>query len=1193
MDLKIWTIWSFFWQVAVAVTSLVVAVTFLLKKKKKNSKPSDDTPKSSESESSGAEQQQTSSTPCSWPVEYEVFLSFRGPDVRANFADFLHKFLVRYKIRTFLDDEELRKGEKIAPSLVKAIEESKVYIPVLSPNYARSKWCLQELAQMMKCCNQGNGHIMLPIFFMVEPRDVRRQDGPYKAAFQHHRKKYDAETIDEWKEALQEVGAMKGWHITESDGQGAIIDEVVAKVWSHLTQNYTLVTDELIGIDSHVEEVTNLLNLGCEGVKIIGIYGMGGIGKTTIAKAVYNKVQAQLDHYIFVEDVREILVGHDGAINLQSKIISGILRIDYKVKDASEGIRVIRERICKRRALIVLDDVDDRFEFDLILGKLDDFSSETRIIITTRNKRVLDVLQEFKLYEPGEMSPDHALQLFNKHAFGTDNPQEEEAILSEEFVKVATGLPLALKVVGSLLFRQDREFWQAKLIELKDLPPTKVQERLKISYNELSYNEKQIFLDIACSFIGENKVFPLYMWTDCKFYPESGIKTLVLRCLIKFNERNEFWMHDHVRDLGRAIIHEEDNQRPWKRSRICSNEDAFDMLEREEGSDLVEVLRVNMADENLQLTDQVFKKFSGLRYLEVQHGRLTGDFKGILPSIRWLRLHECSSIPIDLNLNKLVILDMHSCPVEDDWRGWGGIKVTCKLKAINLSFCGELTTAPNLSHCRSLEFIHFWTCWEMRGELHVGSFKNLKVLSLTMTKITKLNGDFARLKNLQEIVAGHLTQELEEVAALPPSLKQLALSSSRVPNLSELRDLEHLSFERCDQLEIPGDIWKLSKLTTLELWDSSFSNSGIIVSVFPSSLKSLLISGCEPLEKLPSLANLNNLKELRLMRVQVHEVQGLGDLRMLETLVISSGPNLGNLDGLENLLLLKTLKVENCCLLKELPSLSNLTKLQLLEISSCQLLSEIQGLGEPEECSLSSLYIIDCPSLANTGGLLQLARLRKLVLYAFETDGHHLSSREQFLDVSGLRDIEELLIFGYKQLTKVYGLEKLETLRSLSISDCTSVRELPDLSGLKNLKNLNIVDCSSIAQLPNLSRFVNLKSLQISRCTRLSEVKGLERLEWLEYLSMSGCSWIKELPDLSGLENVVTLDISGCTGLTEVVGLENLEALQALQMANCKSIKQLPDLSGLKHLRELDITGCTQLAEVAGVHNFEGLVIKL
>ncbi|CAI0543584.1 unnamed protein product [Linum tenue] len=879
MDLKIWTIWSFFWQVAVAVTSLVVAVTFLLKKKKKNSKPSDDTPKSSESESSGAEQQQTSSTPCSWPVEYEVFLSFRGPDVRANFADFLHKFLVRYKIRTFLDDEELRKGEKIAPSLVKAIEESKVYIPVLSPNYARSKWCLQELAQMMKCCNQGNGHIMLPIFFMVEPRDVRRQDGPYKAAFQHHRKKYDAETIDEWKEALQEVGAMKGWHITESDGQGAIIDEVVAKVWSHLTQNYTLVTDELIGIDSHVEEVTNLLNLGCEGVKIIGIYGMGGIGKTTIAKAVYNKVQAQLDHYIFVEDVREILVGHDGAINLQSKIISGILRIDYKVKDASEGIRVIRERICKRRALIVLDDVDDRFEFDLILGKLDDFSSETRIIITTRNKRVLDVLQEFKLYEPGEMSPDHALQLFNKHAFGTDNPQEEEAILSEEFVKVATGLPLALKVVGSLLFRQDREFWQAKLIELKDLPPTKVQERLKISYNELSYNEKQIFLDIACSFIGENKVFPLYMWTDCKFYPESGIKTLVLRCLIKFNERNEFWMHDHVRDLGRAIIHEEDNQRPWKRSRICSNEDAFDMLEREEGSDLVEVLRVNMADENLQLTDQVFKKFSGLRYLEVQHGRLTGDFKGILPSIRWLRLHECSSIPIDLNLNKLVILDMHSCPVEDDWRGWGGIKGLKNLKNLNIGGCTQLIEITGLERLASLE-----------------------VLDMSGCKCIRKLPDLSTLRNLVELVVDECTQ-LSEVTILErsESLRSLSMvdcsSIAQLPNLSRFVNLKSLQISRCTRLsEVKG----LERLEWLEY---------------------LSMSGCSWIKELPDLSGLENVV----------------------TLDISGCTGLTEVVGLENLEALQALQMANCKSIKQLPDLSGLKHLRELDITGCTQLAEVAG----------------------------------------------------------------------------------------------------------------------------------------------------------------------------------------------------------------------------------------------------------
>ncbi|CAI0427634.1 unnamed protein product [Linum tenue] len=1151
MDRKSWIMWLI--VSAVVGLLLAVAIPFFTKS---SSKPLDDS-SSSKSESS-MEQQQASAAPSSSPMEYEVFLSFRGPDVRNNFGDFLYTFLVRENIRTFRDDEELPKGEKIDPALIKAIEESKVYIPIFSPDYAGSKSCLQELAQMLKCCKQEKDHIILPIFFMTEPGDVRRQEGAYKEPFKQliKKKKLDAGTIKEFEEALREVGKLKGWHVTKSDGR------------KHLDTSYTLVTDELVGIDSHVEEVTNLLNLGYEGVKIVGIYGMAGIGKTTIAKAVYNKVRGQLDYYCFVEDVREILLGHDGVINLQSKIISGILRTDHKVKDAKEGIRVIKERVFKRKVLIVLDDVDDRFRFNQTLGNLDDFFPKSRFIITTRNKRVLEFLGESKLYEPREMSHDHALQLFSKHAFRTDNPPKEEAVLSKKFVTVATGHPLTLKVFGSLLFHRDRIFWEAKLIELKDIPPTEVLERLKISYNDLEYNVRQIFLDISCSFIGEKKDFPEYMWSDCNFHPVPGIRTLVDRSLLKLNERNEFWMHDLIRDLGRTIIREEDNLHPWKRSRIWSNVDALDLLESEEGSDLVEVLRVNMAETDLELTDKNFKKLSGLRYLEVHNGRLTGDFRGILPHVRWLRLHECSSVPSDLNLKKLVILDMHGCPVEDGWGGWSGIKAARKLKAINLSFCGKLRTAPDLSQCRSLEFIHFWNCWEMSGELHIGNFKNLTVLSLTMTEITKLTGNIGRLKNLQAIDSGHLISQ-EVVVVLPTSLKHLSLSSSQVPNLSELQDLEELSFERCDQLEIPGDIWKMSKLKTLELRDSSFSNSGMISSTLPSSLNSLLIHGCEPLVRLPSLANLNNLKELKLMRIQVREIQGLGDMEMLETLVISNAPNLIHLNGLENLLLLKTLKVEGCDVLEKLPSISNLTKLEVLEIISCRSLSEIQGLGELGE-SIVTLDISECTRLTEVVGLEYLESLQQLKMANCRIkklpDLSGLKHLQRFLDLSGLRDIETLLISGFGELTTVYGLEKLESLTSLSMVYCTSMRELPDLSGLKNLKNLSI-----------------------GGCTQLMDITELERSELLETLDMSGSS-IKELPDLSGLDSIVTLDISECTGLTEVVGLKNLESLQQLKMANFK-IKKLPDLSGLKHLHELDIMGCVQLAEVTGIENLEGLTI--
>ncbi|CAN1227719.1 Disease resistance protein L6 [Linum grandiflorum] len=1139
-------------------------------------------------------------------MEYEVFLSFRGPDVRANFVDFLYRDLDRSKIRTFLDDVELRKGEEIAPSLVKAIEESKVYIPILSQNYASSKWCLRELALMMKCRNQGNGHIILPIFYMMAPRDVRHQEGSYKEAFRQHANRYKMETVNEWKDALGEVGNMKGWHVTESDRQGAIIGKVFTEVWSHLMSNYMLVTDELIGIESHVEKVTRLLSSDSEGVRIVGIHGMGGIGKTTIAKAVYNGIFGQFDRFWFLEDAREVLSKSNGVVTLQSMLISSILRTDYKVKDASEGLRVIKDRVCQHKVLVVLDNVNDSFEFDKILGKWDEFSSGSRFIVTTRDKRILQVLQECKFYEPGEMNHEHALVLFCKHAFGTDKPPEGEGFLSMEFVKAAAGLPLALKVIGSLLFRRERRFREAKLIEFKDIPPEKLQERLKVSYNDLTRTERQIFLDIASSFIGEKRDLPSYMWNDCRLYPESGISTLMLRSLVRFNERNEFLMHDHIRDLGIAVIREENNQHPWKRSRIWSNEDALEMLKDEEGSDQVEVLRVNMEEETLELTDEQFKKLTGLRYLEVFSGRLTGDFKGVLPNLRWLKLHNCSSIPSDLNMKKLVILDMHDCPVNDDWNAWTGIQAAQKLKAVSLSFCGALRKAPDLSQCRTLESIHFWNCREMGGELHIGNFKSLKLLSLTMTKITKLTGKIRMLKNLEEIDAVHL-RELPSGINRLSSLKILTLTLN----------------------------WKLSKLKTLKIWDSSCSNSLLADesstdSSLPSSLNSLLICGCQHLERLPSFANLVNLTELKLIRIQVHEIQGLGNPRLLENLVISAAPNLITLNGLENLFRLTTLTVENCPMLEKLPSISK--NMEQLSIFGCTRLTKVNGFDKLK--LLKSLSLSDCTSMKelpdlsglknlkylNIDGCTQLVDIKGLEeLVALEMlDMSGCTSVTKLPDVSGLKHLEKLVLDDCTQLsaTEVTGIESLESLEVLNMSGCCSLTELPDLcelakitsldvseckqlvdvmgiENLESLRELKMTNCVSIQKLPDLSGFTNLLELDISGCVQLVEVVGLENIETLQVLVMCGLSSIKNSLDLSCFKNLLELDISGSTQLTEIVGLEGLELLKKLSMRGCESIEKLPSLSGLKHVLEIDLSRCRRLTEVVGIEKLESLKILL
>ncbi|CAN1805511.1 Disease resistance protein L6 [Linum perenne] len=783
---------------------------------------------SSQLETSATELQSVVST-----LEYEVFLSFRGPDVRKSFVDFLYSYLVRSKIRTFRDEEELRKGETIASSLIQAITESKIYIPILSNSYASSKWCLQELAKMVECCREGNGHIILPVFYFMDPRDVRHQAGPYEEAFEQHSKKHDPVTVQKWRTALQEVGQMKGWHVTEMDGQGAVIDEIFSKVELHLRSNYTLVTEELVGIDCHVQEVTRLLNLDSGDGKIVGIHGIGGIGKTTIAKAVYDSICTSFNRCCFIENIRELLLKNDGVMALQNKVISRILRDDVQVKDASEGVNIIRQRVCKYKVLVVLDDVGDRFEFDQILGKLGSFNSESRFIITTRS-------------------------------------------------------------------------------------------------------------------------------------------------LMKVDERNQFWMHDHLRDLGRGIVIEEDVEHPCKRSRVWSNEDAINMLKNVEASDRVEMLRVDMISLYGNFSDnKYFQKFSKLRYLDMEFSTLYGDFSEILLDMRWLKLSYCISIPTNLNLKNMIILELPGCAVTDDWGGWNRVKVAHKLKIINLRCCLCLNRIPNLSQCASLESIDLTDCLRLKGELNISNFRNLKVIRLQETDIT--------------------------------------LAAPRVPNLLELKDLEELCFENCDGApEIPGDIWKLPKLKTLKTVECSCKGSLLSNQDgnLPSSLTCLIVDWSQGLTRLPNLANLSNLTELRLIHLKASEIHGLG-LDNLETLDVSGCIQLVDVTGLAKLISLQKLNMSNCWSIEELPDISGMKSLNILDLSECIKLIKVIGLEKLE--SLEQLHMAGCKSVKE---LPDMSDLKNLWLINFK-------GCTKLKKVKGLEKLEKLWFVRMEKRLQVKYLFQL------------------------------------------------------------------------------------------------------------------------------------------------------------------------
>ncbi|CAN1811644.1 Disease resistance protein L6 [Linum perenne] len=863
--------------------------------------------------------------------EYEVFLSFRGPDVRQTFADSLYSCLVRSKIRTFRDEEELRRGETIGPSLIQAITESKIYIPILTQNYASSKWCFQELAKMVDCWKNGGGakgkqHIILPVFYLIDPRDVRHPDsGSYKEAFEQHSLEHDPETILEWKDALQEVGKMKGWHVTHSDGDA----------------------------------------------------------------------------------------------------------------------------------------------------------------------RVLEILEECKLFELEEMCHDHSLQLFSKHAFGgVDYPPKDYASLSKEFVQVAAGLPLAIKVIGSLLLHMDKKFWEAKLVELKAIPPTKVQERLKISYTELTYNEKQVFLDIACLFIGFHKEGVTYMWSNCDFYPESTIRSLIHRSLVKLDDKDMYWMHDHLRDLGRAIVREENNQNPCKRSRIWSNMDAIDMLKHKEGTDCVEALIVDMKGENLVLTNEEFKNLTRLRYLVVCNARLVGNFKDVLPNIRWLRMFDCESVPADLNLMKLVNLLLSGCSVTDGWKGWSELKVARKLKAVCLERCLNLKNVPDFSDCEGLEWLKFSECQKMHGELDIRNFKNLRGLEISNTKITKLKGEIGRLQHLQ-----HLNVSQSSLIEVPVGISKLSSL--------EYLDLTLTHPNKTDITEMLPESVKI------------LASSSSFLYALPSSLTHLKSCYCD---HLPNVANLTNLLQLRFRDVGIDEILGLGELKLLQLLVI------------------KELWVEGCTILKKLPSLATLTRLEFLHVESCPIISEIHGVGEVWE-SLSLLDVRGCSSLIGIEALQTLVKLEDLVLIGPELTETVPSSLSMFTKL-------RKLAISNVSLEKFPDLSNLKNLRDLWINNCSELIEVTGLETLELLELLNMKGCRSIRKLPDLSALIKLATLNIRGCTQLTELRGLGRLESLEELSMSGCKLIKELPNLSGLKNLRILDIRKCVQLKEVNGIEELESLQ-------------------------------------------------
>ncbi|KAF8023113.1 hypothetical protein BT93_F0570 [Corymbia citriodora subsp. variegata] len=1135
---------------------LVLVFNFLRKKKsvRRDGEGSDTGVSSSPTVPTDINSSASSSSVASTGNRYDVFLSFRGLDTREGFTDHLYHGLVDAGIHAFRDDDDLRQGEQIGPDLLEAIMNSKILIPIISINYGSSKWCLDELVQMMECKNNNTRHLVLPIFYKVKPAHVRHQIESFGDAFRTREKRFGPKTMEKWKQALKGVSDLKGWEASGYEGE--LVKKVVQKVLSELKKEFELVIPEnLVGIDSHVEKVMEFVDKKFTTTLFVGIYGMGGIGKTTLAKAIYNKLFDQFQYHSFIADIRESCK-RNGVEYLQNQLISDILKQKNQVHNKDEGIKFISSKFEGKKVLILLDDVDDDDQLKALARNHNWFSSGSRIIITTRNKTILDNTGVDLIYEHKEMEMNHSLILFCRHAFRRDSPPSEFKEITHNIVSTTGGLPLSLEVLGSFLCGKQLSLWRGTFKKFKQAPHREVRARLRISYEALDYEQQQIFLDIACFFIGTDKNIVSYMWDACGFFPEEGIEVLSFMSLIKIGDNDNLIMHDQLRDLGREIVREENHQEPQYRSRLWESQEVQKVLKRYKGTGKIQAIYLNKIssecsgktidqDDDIHTGEQ-FKNLTSLRFLHMSGAHFCGDFENSTEELRWLRWWNCPSTfeANNFNVEELVVLDMWRGKILDEWQGWSSIMMARKLKFLNLTECRSLKGTFFLSAFKNLEVLILQNCEEVEQiDSSIGEMKSLVCLDLRYCKMLKeLPVEVGKLEALKQL----LLQNCPKISIVPESI-------------GTLQNLEILKMRSSGIKQLPDSIGVLHNLKILDISDTR-------------------------IEELPkSIGALQNLQILKINDTQLRELpESIGALRNLEIMYIGWTRLKELPSGIGRLTKLRELDVACSDIFVVPKSIVNLSSLQRLELHRCKKLQSLPKLPS----SLTSLSIT-CQS-PRLPSLSYLTHLKKLQLWGCKileciselpstvlelSECSHLTDAEESelpKSVNAPFNLEELWI-SKCEFMQILDVSQLSHLRYLFADSCCNLLEIQGLDKLKYLETLIIKRCTSIERL-DLPKFGSVKVLHVENCKKLLEIQGLGSLEFLERLKICGCISIERL-DLSKSACMKKLYVENCESLVEIQGLDKLELLKELGISSCPSIQRLdfPKSEDLKILNAKDM----------------------
>ncbi|KAK4269987.1 hypothetical protein QN277_023077 [Acacia crassicarpa] len=756
-------------------------------------------------------------------ARYDVFLSFRGEDTRASFTSHLSSSLSNDGIVVFKDDTDLPRGNNISEELQRGIENSTISIVIFSKDYAGSRWCLNELSKIMEV-HRLQGRVVLPVFYDVDPSEVRNQISSFGDSFQDliQKSSLTHDQVLRWRTDLREAGGIAGFVVLNSRNESEDIKNIVTHVCEILDKKDMFIANYPIGLDSRME---NLIKMSeshpPNDVLVLGIWGMGGIGKTVIAKAIYNEIGRNFESRSFLLNIREVWEQHRGPVRLQQQLLSQICKTPkMKIYCIESGKSILKDRLRQKRALVVLDDVDNVEQLNALSGEGKWFLSGSRIIITTRDERLLRFLNvdANHVYRMKNMDESESIELFSWHAFRQSSPKEGYVELSRNIVAYSGGLPLALEILGCHLLNTPVIEWESVLDKLKKFPDDQIQKKLKISFDGLnSDTEREIFLDIACFFIGMDRNDVTQILNASGFSADHGISVLVERSLVTIDENNKLGMHDLLRDMGREIIRKESPKGFGKRSRLWFYEDVIDVLSKDAGTEFVEGLALNLPqDDKVSFLTKAFDKMNTLRLLRLVNVKLDGDYKYISRDLKWLCWHKfpLKYIPVNFFQNNLVAIELKY----SNLRFWREPQLLKNMKILNLSHSTYLMHTPNFSKMPNLEKLILKDCPSLSMIHHsIGHLDKIHLINLKdCTSLHTLPRSIYKLQCLKTLILSgclkieKLEEEIEQMHSLTTLIADNTAITQAPISLARLENIGYISicgYQGLARHVFPSLIW--------------------------------------------------------------------------------------------------------------------------------------------------------------------------------------------------------------------------------------------------------------------------------------------------------------------------------------------------------------------------------------------------